>query len=852
MAPFLKAEQCTYHLFETNDGGPLQQLPVHVCPDTGSLCIFWQDVRNAFLGIDYVGNAQSDNTARVLFMVDRYGNVAGDTYDEPVAFDFRLRPLRIGVHMKASYRVLYRDHQGQLTPALELRYIYQSWKDAAKNMEEECIEHRDTFLRISGNVEYHLSKLLKHLELMREIRIKIEVDGKLEDQILDEIQEYQQNASVCEYQSACNDILKSLGSPTPRRFLVLPADLSSWEDSDPTTHKFRLYFLCDIISNDTNQPGLPQHWHLSNHPGYILDRHQEFFQAFGGLALTMLKMVRQGASSEESLISPLDTFQIVWNVDPEITGNHITKDTIGPLIDKSISYLQALPVAKCDRQFFWSMKSPAIKDFFVVPDGSNSLGGLCRSTQPANIQRWTCQEHQYQWLSPGAIKTLADFVQGCGGHIDIQRASLSIDLYSSHQAEQLCTLIKNTSQGMDIKIKINWNASRQDLDNLLRDIVNADVYNVELDGVTHNMRPQGNTECSKNDRLTRYLSLSLSSRSVTLLNYPQPQDQYIYLKPFLGIVFKLQLKQQQQVETKQSSMELVSELFSFTDAVMANLRNDLLEAKTEQLQRLLAEAGYHTVHTVSTIGSTFGSYDRNWHREFNITERTLQELRLHEFWADTPFIALEALASLRTLRLDVDDLMIHHEEIDQMLQASLQLQNLIISLQENRTLEIIEKTVEMWQGRSSSLHLTLMEYDSDNQGHVVAQIAISSPVSIHPQKSNSELQGSNASCTKTEFLQWNSDHVWEPLANLTAALLDTATKLPLFALIELGEGNESAQHGIPYPTPIERHDVYVIIASAVAASEIIDNEFAPGQPEFPNKTITSNSKWSALSGIFGS
>ncbi|KFH63235.1 hypothetical protein MVEG_10646 [Podila verticillata NRRL 6337] len=612
---------------------------------------------------------------------------------------------------------------------------------------------------------------------MREIRIKIEVDGKLEDQILDEIQEYQQNASVCEYQSACNDILKSLGSPTPRRFLVLPADLSSWEDSDPTTHKFRLYFLCDTISNDTNQPGLPQHWHLSNHPGYILDRHQEFFQAFGGLALTMLKMVRQGASSEESLIPPLDTFEIVWNVDPEITGNHITKDTIGPLIDKSISYLQALPVAKCDRQFFWSMKSPAIKDFFVVPDGSNSLGGLCRSTQPAHIQRWTCQEHQYQWLSPGAIKTLADFVQGCGGHIDIQRTSLSIDLYSSHQAEQLCTLIKNTSQGMDIKIKINWNASRQDLDNLLRDIVNADVYNVELDGVTHNMRPQGNTECSKNDRLTRYLSLSLGSRSVTLLNYPQPQDQYIYLKPFLGIVFKLQLKQQQQqVETKQSSMELVSELFSFTDAVMANLRNDLLEAKTEQLQRLLAEAGYHTVHTVSTIGSTFGSYDRNWHREFNITERTLQELRLHEFWADTPFVALEALVSLRTLRLDVDDLMIHHEEIDQMLQASLQLQNLFISLQENRTLEIIEKTVEMWQGRSSSLHLTLMEYDSDNQGHVVAQIAISSPVSIHPQKSNSELQGSNASCTKTEFLQWNSDHVWEPLANLTAALLDTATK----------------------------------------------------------------------------
>ncbi|KAF9385436.1 hypothetical protein CPC16_007978, partial [Podila verticillata] len=242
---------------------------------------------------------------------------------------------------------------------------------------KKLIEHRDTFLQIFGNAEYHLSKLLKHLELMREIRIKIEVDEKLEDQILDEIQEYQQNASVCEYQSACSEILKSSGflkssgSPTPRRFLVLPADLSSWEDSDPTTHQFRLYFLCDTLSNDTNQSGLPQHWrywnlfnhpeynfdrpqhwHLSNHPGYSLDRPQKFFQVFGGLTLTMLKMVRQGASMEESIIPPLDTFEILWNVDSKIIGNRITKDTIRSLIDKSISYLQALPVAKCDRQLF--------------------------------------------------------------------------------------------------------------------------------------------------------------------------------------------------------------------------------------------------------------------------------------------------------------------------------------------------------------------------------------------------------------------------------------------------------------------------------------------------------------------
>ncbi|KAI9238451.1 MAG: hypothetical protein BYD32DRAFT_435738 [Podila humilis] len=560
---------------------------------------------------------------------------------------------------------------------------------------------------------------------MREIRIKIEVDEKLEDQIMDEIQEYQQNASVCEYQSACR---------------------------------------------------------------YSLDRPQEFFQVFGGLTLTMLKMVRQGASMEESIIPPLDTFEILWNVDPKIISNRITKDTIRPLIDKSISYLQALPVAKCDRQLFCA----AIKNFFVVPDGSNSLGGLCRSTQLANAPHWTCQEHQYQWLSPGTMKTLIDFVQGCGGHIDIQRASLGIKLCSKHQAEQLFTLLKTSNQNMDISIKIKWNASRRDLDDLLRDIVNANVYFLELDGVTHNMHPQGNTE-SRTDCLTNYLSLRWGSQTVMFLNYPQPQEHSIYFKTLYDSVHRLQLKQQQQVDTKYLANELQNGLFYFEDAIMTNSGDDLLKAKSQQLQCLLAKAGYHTVPIIS-------SYHRNWYGEFNITERTLQELRLHEFWADEPFVSLKALASLRTLRLDVDDLTIHHEEIDQMLQASLQLQDLFISLQENRTLESIEKTVEMWRGRSSSLQLTLVEYDSDNRGHVVSQIAINSHVSSHPRNSNPDLQGSNASCTKTEFLQWNSDHVWEPLANLTAAFLDVATKPHPSVLrsFTLDISNLTQQEGLPH------------------------------------------------------
>ncbi|KAF9373139.1 hypothetical protein CPB97_000772 [Podila verticillata] len=226
---------------------------------------------------------------------------------------------------------------------------------------------------------------------------------------------------------------------------------------------------------------------------------------------------------------------------------------------------------------------------------------------------------------------------------------------------------------------------------------------------------------------------------------------------------------------------------------MANLGNDLLEAKSQQLKHPLAEAGYHTVSTISI-------YHNYWHGEFNITERCLKELQLHEFWADKPFVVLEALGSLHTLRLNADDLTIYHDEIGQMLQASLQLQELIISLQDIRMLESIEKTVEMWQGRSSPLQLTLLEYGSDDRGHIVTQIVVNSHVSSHPRNSHPDLQGSNASFAMAEFLQWNSDCVWVPLTTLTATLLDSATKQhpSVLTYFTMDISNLSQDEGLPH------------------------------------------------------
>lgn len=637
----------------------------------------------------------------------------------------------------------------------------------------------------SGNLKYHHSKLLERFNQMSNIRIEAEVHEKTGYQVCDEIREYQRQFPEWDYKNGCRDHLRWGASTVPCRFLVLPADLSLWKRSDPTTHRFRLYFLCDVRKDESAVNTISQHMHISDHPGYSLRRPREFFQVFGSYTLLMLNMARQGASHEASIVPPLDAFEILWSPDPKVTGHHLTKDTIRRLIVKSIDYLQKLRVPTCVDADWLSMKSVEIKDFLVIPEGGNPLGGLYRNSLPDNpsCRFWTCYQHGHQWLHSGTLEALVKFVHICGGHIDIPRASLNVELRSRHQAEHLCVLIKNTGQKMDVSIKIGWNATSQDLDELLRQIIGAGVLYLELDGVTQSMHPQGCTE-NRTDLLYEHVFTAESETvgSVTLLNYPRPQEQHTYLKIFEGSVYKLHSKHQQQqpMGTKNMTANLDFCISSFGVTTMFNWGRDLLETKAQHLQRLLAEAGYHDISTISVRKD-------DWQGEFSMKDGTLLQLQVRELWASEPFVALKALGSLRTLTVNVDDLNTHREDVVHVFQASSQLQELIISLQERCTLESVEKMVEIWQGRSSHLHVTLVEHGIDGRSSIVTQVVVGGHPSSGLGNGEPELQESISRLAKPddvrtdtpssiEFLQWNSDQFSVPLTDFTAALLNSATE----------------------------------------------------------------------------
>ncbi|KAG0030600.1 hypothetical protein BGZ81_002465 [Podila clonocystis] len=53
----------------------------------------------------------------------------------------------------------------------------------------------------------------------------------------------------------------------------------------------RVLFEVALNADDSAHDMHPQHIHISDHPGYELDRHLEFFQQFGHFALIILEAI---------------------------------------------------------------------------------------------------------------------------------------------------------------------------------------------------------------------------------------------------------------------------------------------------------------------------------------------------------------------------------------------------------------------------------------------------------------------------------------------------------------------------------------------------------------------------------
>lgn len=332
---------------------------------------------------------------------------------------------------------------------------------------------RARFLQLAANARYYRSMVEKEVERLDRTGVNVKLGQKDRGLILQKLCDLEKQVPGWDYQNLCWNTIYLRTKwyfATSSLYIALPSDLKSWDNSDPVTHLFRIYFLCDNLKPKGAPKYAHQHVHISNHPGYSINRPQEFFQIFGDHILRILRMVKHGYSGDGYEIPPLDTFKILWNCDPDVVGSHLTKETFESLVDKAITHLQELSPPKTPLRSLTHDQALMIMTFLDVPQGDTGESNLIRYITFKQFALWMCQSHVHQRFNYSALERLKAFVVGHGGHVDMHHSALRVELGSSAEAVQFCTLLTAAKHVFEISIKLNWRAIRSHVKELCLDI----------------------------------------------------------------------------------------------------------------------------------------------------------------------------------------------------------------------------------------------------------------------------------------------------------------------------------------------------------------------------------------------
>lgn len=398
--------------------------------------------------------------------------------------------------------------------------------------------NRNYFLQCLANTEYSLASFFDLFTWIQEHDPSV-IDAAA---IMSELSAMKRHAHECNNHNRNLIFLRRTSRTTafaaPRLFIVLPADLNSWNDRDSTTHQFRLYYMCDCGFSCTMRK---YQVHLSDHPGYDLERPQAFFQLFGQSALATLEIVRHGFPEDRYHIPSLDdSFDVLGTSETQLRHG-LSRMTITPLVDKAISYLhysyrlmspqERFTTTTVDHRASWLMRS------FLRPRNESDnflLGGLYQSIQNGNLW-WVCRDH---FLDHGRVEALQKYIVALGGSVDVQRSAVTIALRSVWHANRLAFTVSRTDAFLDVFIAITWHATRKQLRDVFAWPTDSKVRALHVNGLKLNSDAYGLHSAAHG--LDAFARISQCVPVVVLWHHPRPSVHTIHIGQGKRYPYRLQ------------------------------------------------------------------------------------------------------------------------------------------------------------------------------------------------------------------------------------------------------------------------------------------------------------------------
>lgn len=401
-------------------------------------------------------------------------------------------------HFRDKYTVVWKQASGteHHSPNDPLRYIrteFKEYKELHDLLANYNLGYRDTFLRYAATKNYYRRMLLDKLANVKSEDIHTQkMVAEMKQDIATFDQEFPQHDDYDRMQELLQSHYGIFRRSPNRFFLVLPSNFDQW-DADASTHTFRLYFMCNNTKHTLWTPTKdPRHVHVSSHPGYDIDRPQEFLQKHGEHALAVLLMAKFGFYGDTFQFPRLDTFQIITDHEGAVPRHSLSKDNIGALIDKAIAYIWGF-------RMDWSLdtREPSlwgIKSFLQLVDSDSGQGGLHMHTHEDTFwTQWICEEHFPLDLGTAA---LGEFVLLQGGTMNLHNNIIQVNLVSRGVASGLAMFHKKSRRCFELVVHIVWRALRTELQELVQELVESGFLILRVHGTPSNILSQSPIEFS--------------------------------------------------------------------------------------------------------------------------------------------------------------------------------------------------------------------------------------------------------------------------------------------------------------------------------------------------------------------
>ncbi|KAF9396593.1 hypothetical protein CPC16_011623 [Podila verticillata] len=304
-------------------------------------------------------------------------------------------------------------------------------------------------------------------------------------------------------------------------FMVLPRSVAALSDkfeSSPLDEhtRFQLMLLCECGDHTRKSTSnMPHLVHLHEHQPYNIHQPEYLFAEYGQYILAIMQLIRAGHSAGGLTVPSVASRQLIDGIMDLAIHFHFDSDKFETLVDGMINYLgsyAAAPMAQVatfdqissssqirssspslrdlpprptwrQLQQFLGLSTKFDKDPLQPPPSPRNLSRIVIGQE--NLVKWICMEHAYDYQGQSRDTSAAtDYLS----LLDIPRRNYSEEMgylnccLPTRTAADLVLDIVNEARMVELRIKPEWDVTKEDLVAIQQKMLQSNVTSLTFDG----------------------------------------------------------------------------------------------------------------------------------------------------------------------------------------------------------------------------------------------------------------------------------------------------------------------------------------------------------------------------------